>query len=258
MKSLTTLPNTLFASGLASRNVSRNASRNVSGALNSLLFAVLLSTGLSMSLNSHAEEKTVYISDVFYVPLHSGKSTKHRIIHRGLKSGYQLTLLKVDEKAGFSHVRTAKGTEGWIQNQFLSSTPIARILLNKSQQRQRQLEAKLTSLQTSNTTISKTSNDTQQQLKRITRKNQTLTSELASIKKISANAIVLDSNNRDLLQKNEMLKIEIAELQADNARLGDKSDKAWFVRGIMAVFMGALLSVLLPRLKPKPRSREWV
>ncbi|NNL57147.1 MAG: TIGR04211 family SH3 domain-containing protein, partial [Pseudomonadales bacterium] len=79
----------------------------------------------------------------------------------------------------------------------------------------------------------------------------------ASIKKISSNAISLDINNRELLQKNEMLKVQIAELQAENARLSDKSNKDWFIRGALAVAIGALLAVILPRFKPKPKNSEW-
>ena len=80
---------------------------------------------------------------------------------------------------------------------------------------------------------------------------------MSQVKKLSANAINLDNNNRKLLQNNEMLKIEIAELQADNTRLSDKSDKEWFLRGAFAVFIGAILAITLPRLKIKSRAKEW-
>ena len=80
---------------------------------------------------------------------------------------------------------------------------------------------------------------------------------LASIKKISSNAINLDINNRELLQKNELLKVEIAELQTENARLADKSNRDWFIRGALAVAIGALLAVILPKFKPKSRNSEW-
>ena len=220
----------------------------------SLLFFTLLLT--QTSLVSAAEE-TRYISDVFYVPLHSGNSTKHRIIHRGLKTGTRLTLLETDNEAGFSRVITTKGTEGWIQNQFLSTSPIARLRLVESQDKQQQLQNQLTTLKNNNNKTQQSNNESQKQIKQLSQQNQFLTAELASIKKISANAINLDTNNRELLKKNEMLKIEIAELQANNSRLSDKSDKEWFFRGSLAVLIGVFLAVLLPKLKPKSRSREW-
>ncbi len=202
-------------------------------------------------------QDTRYISDVFYVPMHSGNSSKHRIIHRGLKTGTQLTLLEVDNEAGFSRVKTSKGTEGWIQNQYLSESPIARVRLVNLQQRYDSLVDNMANVKESSAQTQQSNNEFQKQVNALSRENQNLTSELASIKKISANAINLDVSNRDLLQRNEMLKVEIAELQADNARLADKSDKEWFVRGALAVGIGALLTVLLPKLKPRPRSREW-
>lgn len=219
-----------------------------------LLLCTLL---LSQAVIVNAAEDTRYISDVFYVPLHSGNSTKHRIIHRGLKTGTRLTLLETDNEAGFSRVTTSKGTEGWIQNQFLSATPIARIRLAEAQNKLQQLNTKFTGLEKNNSETQQSNSERQKQVALLSRQNQQLNKELASIKKISANAINLDTNNRELLKKNEMLKIEIAELQANNSRLSDKSDQEWFFRGALAVLIGVFLAILLPKLKPKTRSKEW-
>ncbi len=220
-----------------------------------ILFFLLVS-GSFFSTALHAESQG-YVADVFYVPLHSGASTKHRIVHRGLKTGTSLTILQTDDKAGFTQVRTQSGIEGWIQNQFISNTPIARTLLKQAQQQRSELQSQLSSISATNESVSTAHEEAQKRLKSLSRQNQSLTGELASIKKISSNAINLDINNRDLLQKSEMLKVEIAELQAENARLSDKSNKDWFVRGALAVAIGALLAVILPRFKPKIRSSEW-
>ncbi len=168
-----------------------------------------------------------------------------------------LTLLDYDEKAGFSKVKTSGGTEGWIQNQYLADSPIARVKIVALNRQLQQLQQRLSSASESGKSLTSENSKIQSQLQKLSRENQQLSSELASIRKISANAINLDVSNRELLQKSEMLKIEIAELQADNSRLNDKSDKEWFLRGAFAVAIGALLSILLPRLKPKPKSSEW-
>lgn len=231
---------------------------------NTRILQVILSITLSLSVflitaqKTYAADETRYISDILYVPMHSGKTTKHRIIHKGLRTGTALKLLDFDKKAGFSRVKTAGGTEGWIQNQFLSSTPVARTLLAKEKQSNSALRKKLAALSEQTQNISQSHSEFKQQVKTLSSRNQKLTNELTGIKKISSNAINLDSNNRELLKKNEMLKIDIAELQADNARLSDKSDKAWFVRGAFAVMLGALLAVILPRFKPKEKHSEWV
>ena len=240
-------------SNLLKKSLLKNGNHLNRVGLRLLLCSLLLSQVAAVN----AAEETRYISDVFYVPLHSGNSSKHRIIHRGLKTGTRLTLLETDDEAGFSRVTTSKGTEGWIQNQFLSATPIARIRLAEAQNKQQQLNKKFTSLEKNNSETQQSNSEIQKQVKSLSRQNQQLTTELGSIKKISANAINLDKNNRELLQKNEMLKIEIAELQANNSRLSDKSDQEWFFRGALAVLMGVFLAILLPKLKPKARSKEW-
>lgn len=55
-----------------------------------------------------ASAATVYISDELTVPLRSGPSGGHRIIHRGLPSGTQMEILDVNEEAGFTRIRTAR------------------------------------------------------------------------------------------------------------------------------------------------------
>ena len=231
---------------------------------NTRTLQIILSITLSLSFfliavqKTYAADETRYISDILYVPMHSGKTTKHRIVHKGLRTGTALTLLDFDKKAGFSRVKTAGGTVGWIQNQFLSSTPVARTLLAKEKQNTSALRKKLAALREQTQNISQSHSEFKQQVKTLSSRNQKLTNELTGIKKISSNAINLDSNNRELLKKNEMLKIEITKLQSDNARLSDKSDKAWFIRGAFAVILGALLAIILPRFKPKEKHSEWV
>ena len=83
-----------------------------------------------------------YISDVLTVPLRSGASTAHRILHRGLPSGTQLTILAIDEEANFTQVRTAGGMEGWVRSQYLIGEPIARVKLIAAEKRLQSLKTK--------------------------------------------------------------------------------------------------------------------
>lgn len=222
-----------------------------------LLVCSVMAVTMLTPIEIQAEQKTVYVSDIFYVPLRSGNSNKHRIIHRGLKSGTPLTLIESDLETKLSRVSTSTGIEGWIQSQYLSETMIARTQLQDIRATHQSLRRELQTRKANEAQLAETLTQSQQTLKQLKKNNQALESELSQIKKLSANAINLDNNNRKLLQNNEMLKIEIAELQADNARLADKSDKEWFLRGAFAVFIGAILAITLPRLKIKSRAKEW-
>ena len=222
-----------------------------------LLVYCVISVTMLTPIEIQAEQKTVYVSDIFYVPLRSGNSNKHRIIHRGLKSGTPLILIESDLETKLSRVATSTGMEGWIQSQYLSETMIARTQLQDIRATHQSLRRELQTRTANETQLTEGLTQSQQILKQLKKNNQALESELSQIKKLSASAINLDNNNRKLLQNNEMLKIEIAELQADNARLTDKSDKEWFLRGAFAVFIGAILAIVLPRLKIKSRAKEW-
>ena len=80
-----------------------------------------------------AAAETRYISDLRHVPLRSGPSGEHRIIHWGLPSGTTLEVLEEDESAQFTRVRTDNGTEGWVPTQYLVDEPIARAALAEAQ-----------------------------------------------------------------------------------------------------------------------------
>ena len=92
---------------------------------------------------------TLYISDQFTVPLRRGPSNSHRILHQGLPSGTALEVLGTDDAAGFTQVRTANGTEGWIPTQYLSSQPVARDRLAAADRRVESLEAQVKNLRQS-------------------------------------------------------------------------------------------------------------
>ena len=87
--------------------------------------------GRSIARPPNAE--SAYISDELTVPLRSGPSNAHRILHRGLPSGTQLEIIGRDDDAGFTQVRTSRGTEGWIRSQYLVSQPIAKMRLAAAQ-----------------------------------------------------------------------------------------------------------------------------
>ncbi|MBT3625257.1 MAG: peptide-binding protein, partial [Gammaproteobacteria bacterium] len=82
--------------------------------INLLICCLLVSSALlAVSQFSFADE--VYIRDMIYVPLRGGESTKHKIIHRGIRSGTPLERLQTNEQTGYTRVRTADGLEGWLQ-----------------------------------------------------------------------------------------------------------------------------------------------
>ncbi len=205
-----------------------------------------------------AQETTRYISDKLYVPLRGGKGNQFKILHRGLASGTKLALIEEDLEEGWALVRMDNGTEGWLRIQYLANEPIAELLLEsalknekKATDRMDKAKAQLKEVKTERNALAKA-------VAELETNNKSLTKELNEIKKISSNAIDLSSRHQELLEKNQMLENRIDVLDADNGRLKSDSNHTWFLYGGILVIASALITALLPYLRPRRRSSEWV
>lgn len=202
---------------------------------------------LFLSASSLAQEVR-FISEKQHVPLRSGQGEQYRIVHRGLASGLRLEVDEVDEETGYSHVTTPNGTQGWIRSQYLVSEEPARLQLARSRQRNQALQAEQSGLQATN-----------EQLLASQAQFEKTTTELAELKRISGNALALDTNNRRLIQELEVLKTRIEVLEGDNLRMAESNESEAFYNGVLAVLLGVIITLLIPRLWPKRRpSSSWV
>ncbi len=195
-----------------------------------------------------------YITDVLNVPLRSGPSTAHRIIHRGLPSGTQLTVLAINEEAEFTQVRTNGETEGWIRTQYLIGEPTARMKLATAKKRLKNLQAKIEKERQARKSIQSQHKEVETTNKTLTSRGDTLAKELAELKRISGDAINLHNQNVALTQQNKLLSEEVGELSATEARLTENVQRDWLMIGGGLVFLGLLLGVML---KSRPQRSSY-
>ena len=220
-----------------------------------LLFATLL---INSAYVETAYADVRYVSDVLYVPMRSGKGSEFRIINKGLRSGTKLTLLQApDPDSEWVNVETESGVQGWVRRQYLVSEPVAKDkLLNalKTTQtlksRGQKLQQRVDQLQQQNVQLA-------QRLGNSNKHNQTLDQELAQIKRISANAIDLNSRHQRLMEEHQVLQTEIDMLKAENERLGDSSTQTWFLYGAAAVGFGVFIALVVPALRSRTKYSEW-
>jgi len=201
-------------------------------------------------------EEIRYIRDELYVPLRSGQSPQHRIVHKGLISGTKLTILETSADGDYSRVRTRKGTEGWIQTQYLSPEPAAKNVLKIANANLAKLQQENIELKQQLKQLGSKDRETQNVLSELEASNQKMAKELADIKAISADAIQLNEDNHRLLESNQILKNEIDILSTDNKRLTDNKENDAFLNGAFAVLIGVMLTLLIPRAWPK-KSTDW-
>ncbi len=219
------------------------------------MYKVFLSL-LLLTLSPSLLAETRYISDEFRVPLRKSPCSRCAILHHGLKTGLKLEFIETAD--GWSHIRTPGGLEGWIENQYVVTQPIARNRIASYQEENKalnttndQLKAKVEELKASNQQL-------ESRLSAVSDDNEAVSRELSDIKSVSANALNLKVQNQQLLEENGKLQGRIDVLSALNKQLESSHTQKWFLYGAISVFLGALLSVLLPRLKRKRRGHsEW-
>lgn len=214
---------------------------------------VLLACSIAL-LTICAEAATVYISDEFAVPLRRGPSNSHKIIHAGLPTGMALEVLGEDKEAGFTHVRTSNGTEGWVPTQYLSQQPIARDRLAAANKRVQTLEAELKSLRANLQEARGTRTETERSNSQLSKQNEQLQAELAEIRRVSATSIAHYEENKQLKQLTQDLQTQNTQLTERVRQLERNVMMRWFLAGGGLVLVGLILGAWI---KSRPKRSTW-
>jgi len=214
--------------------------------------ALLYLTAATASVSVFAE--TLYVSDELTVPLRSGPSGGHRILHAGLPSGTVLDVLEVDEEAGFTHIKTLRGLDGWVRSQYLISEPIAKVRLVAAQ---RALDRARAALKKEQAKVGELTQNNREQGNANTSSQgriAALEAELAEIKRIAAGAIDEHATNQKLLEANARLQDELDDLSESHARMEDNEQNEMLMIGGALLFIGLLAGAII---KARPQRSAW-
>ena len=217
---------------------------------------IFLVIALFYCFSISAQAQTVYISDEYRVPLRKSPCPRCSILHRGIKSGSALTLVETNDE-GWSHVKTRGGMDGWMPSHYLQKDLPARDQLAATKAKYESLQSKHLAQSNDLKSLKKDHSQLVAELKNTQSSRDGINTELKNIKKISSNAISINQQNRELLERNGILQSEIDILTAANERLTNSERNTWFLYGVFAVVMGAVLTLIIPRLKRRKRFSEW-
>jgi SH3 domain protein len=196
-----------------------------------------------------------YISDELRVPLRVSPCSSCKIVHRGLVAGTRLELQSVEND--WAKVTTESGLTGWLPAQYLLERPIAKQRLNAAEANTNKLLEENAQLQQSVNILEDTTKQQASELSVLKVANEELESELTALKKLSTNAINLQEQNETLIKENRILQSEVDVLTASRDQLASDNSRKWFFFGGVTVFLGAILAVLLPQIRPRKRFTEW-
>ncbi|MEM1112126.1 MAG: TIGR04211 family SH3 domain-containing protein [Pseudomonadota bacterium] len=199
-----------------------------------------------------------YVSDTQYIPLRRGAGSDYRIVHRGIPSGTRLTVSETSSDGVWSLITTDRGTSGWMRSQYLMEKLPAALKVNAAEKQaenlagtNNQLEGQLREMLDKNSSLSSQLNDSSQELTQVTE-------EFNQLKQISGKAVQLDTENRRLAEEVQNMRSEVEMLEAENQRLEDKLTSEAFMNGALAVLLGVIITLVVPRLWPKRRrSSSW-
>ncbi len=203
----------------------------------------------------HPQEKTVYVIDEFFVPLRETPCSRCTIVHRGIKTGSKMRLLEVVD--GWGHVITARGIEGWMEAQYLIDEPIARIKLGQQQRELAALKKRNSELDRDFQALRAETKALRDQLDSSLDDHEAVARELAEVRAISGDALALNQQNEQLVKNNHMLQRENDALKANVDDLQRDKRNESFLYGGLTVFLGAILVVLIPKLRGRKRLSEW-
>ena len=221
------------------------------------LFLFLLLFVATAPIQAQAQDVR-YISDKQYIPVRRGAGNEFRIVHRGLPTGTRLTVSSISDNGEWAEITTDSGTSGWIRAQYLMKSVPAQLRLDEVMQKAEQsgglteaLQQELADLKTERDQLMVSLEERELQL-------ASITDELTQLKQISSKALQLDADNRRLVVDTEQLRSQQDMLEAENQRLHDKVDSEDFLNGALAVLLGVIITLVVPRLWPKRRkSSSW-
>lgn len=197
---------------------------------------------------------TAYITDSISVSMRENPSKDSPGIGAEMRSGTAVTVLETRNDIGFTLVKTENDQRGWLPSQYLTDKPTALMELAGARQQIEELGKALENTRKELETLKNL--DTDAGKAAMLEENRRLSFQLEELKKVSANAMRLDQDNKDLLQTNSLLKNDLDILNTDYQRLKDSTQNDTFMNGAYAVIIGMIATLLIARLWPKKRS-EW-
>ena len=215
----------------------------------------LFTTFLLISSNTLGQAR--YISDELLVPVRKGQGTQYAIIHKGLPSGTQVTLIKSDKASGWSQIRSPKGLTGWVPTRYLVRTPTAKVLLSSNTAELEKIKQQHNDLKLAHEKTQAQLKETQQALSSETSRADNALKDLTKLKEISSNAIQNSRRLDELILEKNNIEIEATGLTRKLERAKSSSRTEFFLYGVFAVLLGVVLAILLPRLQRQKRYSEW-
>lgn len=220
------------------------------------LLNIILSLSIcSPLMTSLSLAEDLYISDKLLVPVRKGQGNQFAILHKGLPSGTRVTLIERDES--WTKIRTNGGITGWVRNQYLLENPTASVSIVSVREDLAAAQALNKQVRAENNKLSLDLKETKEALNTALQTSSNTNNELATLKEISGSAIQSYEQVQTLAKEIQLLQTENDVLIAEKERLEQSERTRFFLYGALAVLLGVLIAVILPKLRVSKRNDGW-
>ena len=196
-----------------------------------------------------------WVTDDLEITMRTGKSNRNAIV-RMLKAGTELEIVEVDRQAGYTLVRTGSGAEGWVLSRYLRRNPPAKIRLPDLESRLQTYEADQDSLAVRVNELEEERRELTRQLREAENTAQRVRQELEELQRVSASAVQVSAENRELSQSLKTGEQRITNLEEENRSLASQANREWFLVGAGVLVFGVLMGLVIPRIRWRKRS-SW-
>jgi len=218
------------------------------------LIFILILAGASHSI---AQETARFVSDEVFIVLHAGPGSNYRWLGK-LIPGTRLTEKRRSTDGNWAEVETDRGTVGWVQAEYLASEPPAQVRLPAVARQLEESESEVATLRGALNETKDARDALESELNTTKTQLQDVTEELARLRQVSGSAIETAENNRRLVEQVASMRTDLDTLEADNLRLQERVRSSAFLDGAIAVALGVIITLVVPRLWPKKRrSSSW-
>jgi SH3 domain protein len=217
------------------------------------MLALLLMLPLRVSAAATPGE-ILYVHDMLRVDLRAGPTNTHKIIDF-IKSGTPLKVVGGSPDGVWYQVE-ANGKQGWIQGQYLTSERVARDLLTDMQSEKDKLRKQ-------NDVLQEQLSEMREELKNLKTAHRQLNSgsaqlqrELENIQRISKEAISTEASLHQLTERNQLLQTDVEKLNQEISLLQSDNRREGIQWGSLAVVVGVLIALIVPRLGQRRRRND--
>lgn len=220
------------------------------------LVGLLLVMGLGGLGPAWAE--TQYVNDEQSFNMRSGEGLNYRVIGT-LSSGEAVEVLSVNPASGYSRIRTADGTDGYVLSRFLQSEPTAEAQLAEVSARLAELERNPDELSLELERLREEHQALQAAHQLAVEDKEQLEQNLGEVRHTAANAIRINRERRELQSQVEGLTLQVEELRQNNVEARNRENQRWFIIGSAVVVISLLIGFILPniRFRAKRQANRW-